>query len=549
MAGQTKAADDAYARQIQASVNDPVLMEAAQALVDGRLAVTERLLRAHLNDNPTDVAAIRMLAEVGGRLGRYEDAEALLARCLELAPSFSPARYNYAIVLNRLNKQTEALAEIEPLLQQEPRNPGYRNLRAAILSQIGEYAGAIDDYASVLKDFPDQPKIWMSYGHLMKTVGRQAESIAAYRKSIDLAPALGEAYWSLANLKTVSFEASDMEAMRAQLARQDITNEDRFHLHFALGKALEDAGLYADSFEHYRQGNALRREAAPYDADLTHENVQRTIATFTSDFVASRAGSGCPAPDPIFVVGLPRSGSTLVEQILSSHSAVEGTMELPDIIAIAKRLGGRRAVGDSSAYPECLGELGADDLAELGEEFLARTRVQRKLGRPFFIDKMPNNFMHVGMIHLVLPNAKIIDARRRPMACCFSGFKQHFARGQLFTYDLDDIGRYYADYVALMSHFDAVLPGRVHRVIYEQMVADPEAEVRRLLAYCGLPFEEQCLRFYESGRAVRTASSEQVRRPIFTDGVDQWRNFEPFLGALEAALGPILTTYPDAPFG
>ncbi|HQP21181.1 MAG TPA: sulfotransferase, partial [Phenylobacterium sp.] len=358
---------------------------------------------------------------------------------------------------------------------------------------------------------------------------------------------MGEAWWSLANLKTFRFEAGDLAAIRAQLARGDLADEDRFHLEFALGKALEDAGDYGASFAAYAQGNALRRKSLDYDAEETHRAMLRSRALFTPDFLAARAGQGCEAPDPIFILGLPRAGSTLIEQILASHSMIEGTMELPDIPAIAKRLGARKAKDQESAYPEVLAELSAEELRALGEEYLERTRGQRKLGRPLFIDKMPNNFAHVGLIRLILPNAKIIDARRHPLGCCFSGFKQHFARGQGFTYDLTDLGRYYADYVALMAHFDAVAPGRVHRVIYERMVADPESETRALLDYCGLPFEDACLRFYENDRAVRTASSEQVRRPIFTDGLDQWRNFEPWLDPLKAALGSVLEAYPDAP--
>ncbi len=335
--------------------------------------------------------------------------------------------------------------------------------------------------------------------------------------------------------------------MRAQLERSDLTQEDRFHFHFALGKAAEDAKEYADSFGHYATGNRLRQEAVPYDGDTITENVRRSRALFTPDFFAARRGAGSPAPDPIFIVGLPRSGSTLVEQILSSHSAIEGTMELPDVVGIVKELSGRHRRSEVSKYPEVLESLEPDALRELGERYLQQTRVQRKTDAPYFIDKLPNNWAHVGLIHLILPNAKIIDARRHPLSCCFSGFKQHFARGQNFTYSLADIGRYYADYVALMAHYDAVLPGRVHRVFYERMVDDTESEVRRLLDYCGLPFEDACLRFYENDRAVRTASSEQVRQPIFRDAVEHWRNYEPWLDPLKAALGPVLDAYPAAP--
>jgi predicted Zn-dependent protease len=546
LAGDDGGADEAYARHIQASVRSPQLIEAAAALCENKLAIAERLLRDFLKQHPTDVAAIRMLAETGIRLGRLEDAEKLLARCLELAPGFVEARHNYAVVLHRQNKPSQALTEIETLLKRDPRNPGYRGLKAAVLGRIGEYGQAIACYESLLKEHPAQPKAWMSYGHALKTVGRTDAAIAAYRKSIALLASLGEAYWSLANLKTFRFSADDLQSMQAQLRRADLGEEDRVHLHFALGKALEDAQNYADSFAQYERGNALRRQAMRYDADEITGLVARSKALFDKQFFAARAGYGSPAPDPIFIVGLTRAGSTLLEQILASHSAVEGTMELPDIISLAKRFG-RRKERDDPAYPASLQALSADECRELGEEYLSRTGIQRKLARPFFVDKMPNNWTNVGFIHLILPHAKIIDARRHPLACCFSNYKQLFARGQGFSYGLDDCARYYRDYVALMTHFDSVLPGRIHRVFYEQLIEDPEREIRRLLDHCGLPFEPDCLRFYENERAVRTASSEQVRQPIFAEGLDQWKRFEPWLGELKAALGPVLELYPEAP--
>ncbi|HEY1630850.1 MAG TPA: sulfotransferase [Rhizomicrobium sp.] len=528
-------ADKAYAEHIKASVNDPRLIEAANALLENKLAVAERLLRAFLIDNPTDVGAIRMLAEVAARLGRYDDAEKLLARALQLAPSFAPARHNYASVLLRQNKPNDALTQADMLLKSDTRNPGYRALRAATLSQLGEYAEASRSYESLLADFPNQPKGWMSYGHTLKTLGRQREGVDAYRKAAEQLPRLGEAWWSLANLKTFRFTPEDIETMRRQAARGDLMPDDRLHFEFALGKALEDAGAYDESFAHYRKGNAIRRESLPYSADNNHAFAERLKSVFTRELFAAHEGEGSAAPDPIFVVGLPRSGSTLVEQILASHSQVEGTMELHDIGQIARGLARWTKEEGKPSYPEIVPT--RTDLRALGEDYIAHTRVHRKLGRPFFIDKMPNNFFHIGLIHLILPRARIVDARRNPMACCFSGFKQHFARGQSFTYGLEDIGRYYADYVALMARYDAALPGRVHRVLYEDMVADPEGETRRLLEYCALPFEPACLRFYENDRAVRTASSEQVRMPIFADGLEQWRHFEPWLGPLKTAIG------------
>jgi tetratricopeptide (TPR) repeat protein len=549
--GDSTGADAAYAQHIKASTKDPRLMSAALALSENRIPEAELLLREHLKQYPTDVAAIRMLAEVAGRLGRNHDAETLLVRCLELAPSFNAARHNYALALHRQNKSAAALQQIDRLTASEPRNAGYRNLKAAILVNIGNYQESIEIYADVLAKHPEQSKIWMSYGHALATAGRQQDSIAAYRRCIDLAPGLGEAYYSLANLKTFRFSDAELQAMRAHLAGTDITKADRAHFHFSVGKALEDSGAYAESFEHYAAGNELRLARVGYDAAATTAHVRRSKALFTKEFVAARADFGAPPADPIFIVGLPRAGSTLIEQILASHSCVEGTMELPDVMAIAANLGGlqdgKRGRSQESAYPEVLATLSAAQCRALGDRYIEQTRIQRKSSKAFFIDKMPNNFLHIGLLHLALPNAKIIDARRHPMACCFSGFKQNFAQGQRYTYNLEDIGRFYCDYVELMAHFDAVLPGKVHRVIYERLIEDTEAEVRRLLAFCQLPFEEACLRYYENDRAVRTASSQQVRKPIYREGIDHWRNFEPWLEPLRRALGDVLAAYPDTP--
>ncbi len=546
--GDAAGADAAYAQHIKASTGDPRLLAAGAALCENQIPQAEALLRAHLKQFPTDVAAIRMFAEVAARLRRFEDAENLLLRCLELAPSFAAARHNYAVVLFRQNRALEALRETEMLLAAEPHNPGFRNLQAAILAKLGDYAQSIDIYTQLLASHPRQPKIWMSYGHALKTNGREVDSVAAYEKSIALMPSLGEAYWSLANLKTVRFTPAQIEAMRAQLARAEIGDEDRFHLHFALGKALEDAGDYAESFEHYSHGNRIRRAGIRYSADDMSAQIQRSKALFTSEFFAQRRDYGHSCAEPIFIVGLPRAGSTLIEQILASHSRVEGTMELPDIPALARSVTQEaRQEAPEARYPNPLADLDAAQCRALAETYLERTRIQRKKNAPHFIDKLPNNFAHIGLIHLILPNAKIIDARRHPLGCCFSGFKQHFARGQNFTYSLEDIGRYYHDYVELMAHFDTVLPGRVHRVFYESMVEDTETEVHRLLDYCGLPFEPACLRFYENERAVRTASSQQVRQPIYRGGLEQWRHYEPWLEPLKTALGPVLDAYPGIP--
>ena len=541
--GDAAGADAAYAEHLKTSTLDSRLIAAGRALCENRIPEAELLLREHLTQYPTDVAAIRMFAEVAGRLGRYEDAEKLLERCLELSPSFHGARHNYAIVLHRRNKPARALREIDKLLQQEPLNPGYRNLQAVVLARIGDYQESIEIYADVLAAHPQQPAVWMSYGHALATAGREQDSIAAYRRCIELAPHFGEAYWSLANLKTFRFSAVEVQAMLEVLAAPALKDEDRLHFDFAMGKALEDSGDFERSFAHYARGNERRRMALDYDCAATRSHVSRSKAVLTKAFFAQREAFGVPDGDPIFIVGLPRAGSTLIEQILASHTAVEGTMELPDIIALARRLSGKKSSDDATDYPEVLARLGADELRALGDEYLERTRIQRKTGKPYFIDKMPNNFLHIGLIRLALPRSKIIDARRHPMACCFSGFKQHFAKGQVYTYSLDDIGRYYRDYVELMDHFDDVLPGAVHRIHYERMIDDTEGEVRRLLAYCGLPFEAGCMRFYDNDRAVRTASAQQVRQPIFREGLAQWRNFEAWLDPLKTALGPALAAY------
>ena len=536
LSGEPAQADAAYAQLLRASVHDPALREAAEALCDGDLPRAERLLRAHLAAAPTDVAALRMLAELGTRLGRYAEAETLLVRCLALMPSFTPARHNYAMVLFRQNKAEAAIPHIERLLQDDPRDPSTRNLLAACLATIGEYARAIEIYEGVLQTSPGQPKAWLGYGHALKTAGRPGDAVSAYRRAIALAPGMGEAYWSVANLKTAEFAPAEIDAMSTQLARGTLTNEDRFHLHYALGRALEQTQSYEASFQHYAEGARLRRSEVTYSADRTTAQLERARRLLTDEFFAARKQGGCPDAAPIFIVGLPRAGSTLIEQILSSHSAVEGTMELPELANISRDLG-RSQAAYPDAYPDSLARLSPDERTQLGQRFLDRTRIHRKTDKPFFIDKMPNNFVHLGLIRLILPRAKIIDARRHPMASCFSAFKQHFARGQHFSYDLTELGRNWRDYAALMAHVDAVLPGFVHRVTYEDMVADTAGETRRLLAHLGLDFEPACLRFYENARPVRTASSEQVRRPINREGLDHWRHYEPWLGPLKAALG------------
>ena len=537
--GQDAEAQQAELEAIDASIFDVDLREAALAIVDNRLEIAEPLLRARLRANPFDAAAIRMLAEVAGRLGRNPDAEKLLRRAVELAPGFVAARTNLATALHRQNKTEEALAELDRLNEDDPDSPVHANLRAAVLGRIGEFGEAIALYEDVLAKAPRQPKIWMSYGHALKTVGRQEESVAAYRRATELRPTFGDGWWSIANLKSVKLGQDDIAIMEKALEDPAASVEDRFHLHFALGKALDDSKRPVEAFAHYAKGNALRRSVLPYDAQETTKSVDAMISVLQPELLNEHEGQGCDAPDPIFIVGLPRAGSTLIEQILSSHSQVEGTMELPDIPVLVSE------ASKGAGYPHALRKLDASRLRELGEAYLSRTRLQRREGKPYFIDKLPNNWQHIGFIHMILPNAKIIDARRHPLDCGYSNFRQHYARGQAFSYDLADIGHFYANYMRQMAHIDHVLPGRVHRVIHEHLLDDPEGETRRLLDALGLPFEESCLRFHENRRAVRTASSEQVRRPINRDGAGQWQPVSEQLKPLTDALGDCIETYTD----
>ena len=514
----------------------PQLIEAAAALHENRLDIAERLLKSYLKADPFEVRAIRMLAELAARIGRLKDSEVLLRRALEIAPNFTAARANLAMVLGRLGRPAEALELLDELFEVEPEAIGHTNLKAATLGRLGDFEQAIQLYEAVIERAPQQPRVWLSYGHMLKTVGRTEEGVAAYRKAIAIKPGLGEAWWSLANLKTVRFTEDDIAAMRTALAAPNLADNDRFHLDFALGKALHDAGRSDEAFAHYASGNAQRRRYHPFRSGEITQLVNRSIEQFTGELLLRPGGN--PARAPIFIVGMPRAGSTLIEQILSSHSLVEGTTELPDLPAIARGRG---------RYPASAVELDDAERRAAGEEYLKRTAAQRRTERPIFIDKLPNNWMFAPFIHWILPNAKIIDARRHPLGCCMANFRQHFARGQDFTYDLEDLGAYYSNYVRLMAHVDRVLPGRVHRVTYERMVEDTESEVRALLDYCGLEFEPACLEFYKTDRAVRTPSAQQVRQPIYRNATDEWRRYEEFLGPLRGELGPIVDCYPDVP--
>jgi tetratricopeptide (TPR) repeat protein len=541
--GDEDSAAEAFNQHLLAASEEPNLIRAIRCFNSGKTGPAEQLCREFLNDHPANVTAIRLLAEIGLKVGVLVDAERLLERCLELAPDFHLARVSYAKVLSKREKLELALKQTDQLLENEPEKPAHLALRASIFVKMGDFENAIPCYEFILQRYPAQSGIMLTYGHALKTVGKQEEAIEAYRKTIELRPDFGDAYWSLANLKTFRFEDSDIEAMREQLEKKTGSREDFFHLCFALGKALEHHKQFDESFMYYELGNSIKEKLSGYKADNIANYVRRMKAACPRELFTSSDGQGCQAPDPIFVVGLPRSGSTLLEQILASHSQVDGTKELIHILAIARRLGGNRMQSEPSLYPDNLSGLDAGQLQELGREYLDRTRIQRE-DAPFFIDKMPNNFLHVGLISLILPNAKIIDARRHPMAACFSGFTQLFAQGQTFTYGLKNIGRYYRDYVDLMDHWDEVLPGKVLRVQYEEMVSDTENQVRRMLRHCGLPFEENCLEFHRTDRAVRTASSEQVRQPIYSGALEHWRNYEPHLDELKEVLGPVLDRYP-----
>ncbi|MEP6883715.1 MAG: sulfotransferase [Gammaproteobacteria bacterium] len=539
MTGQSENAAVAEA-QVATLAKLPSEIVAATALFsDGDLALAETLVRAYLLKHGDHIEGMRLLARIGLTLDVIDDAELLLDGVLTLAPDYRAARYDYAIALLRRHKHVQAIAQLDILLQSDPGNRAYRTTYATTKIGLGEHEQALDLYRQLLADAPGAipaSELHLSIAHSLKSMGRQAEAIDAYREAAAVRLNFGDAYWSLANLKTYRFTDDEISRMRVQEAAETTPEVDRYHLCFALGKAFEDRGDYGASFRYYERGNALKRSASNYRPEPIERNTRLQKEICTAEFFAAHRGVGCGSPDPIFIVGLPRSGSTLIEQILASHSQVEGTMELADIPRLVLELQGREMAQDSPRYPRVLQELKAEDFARLGQKYIDDTRVYRTSAKPFFIDKMPNNFRHLGLIHLILPNAKIIDTRRNAMACCFSNFKQLFAGGQEFTYSMEDIGRYYRTYVELMAHWQAVLPGKVLCVEHEDVVEDLEAHVRRILDFCGLPFEPQCVEFYKTERSIRTASSEQVRRPIFREGLDQWRNFEPWLGPLKAVL-------------
>jgi tetratricopeptide (TPR) repeat protein len=541
-AGRDVAAEFAAAQVDYLSSLPPQLLSVASLIQEGKMYRAEQLCRHFLQTQGHHVEAMRFLAKIGMSFNVHDEAEFLLESAVEFEPDNIGARFDYVDTLQKRQKFSEALEQAGLLREKDPENPQVDMLYANQHLAVGNFDEALRIYRERAKDAPNNPGIHLTLGHALKTTGQQSEAIEAYTQAYQIKPDFGDAYWSLANLKTYKFDEAQIAAMREREAAPSTQLGDRYHLCFALGKALEDRGQYEESFVYYERGNRLKREEVGYDWRRITAEIDRQIDHCTPTLFADKAGSGHMANDPIFILGLPRAGSTLLEQILASHSQVEGTMELPNILALAHKLGGRRRIDEEPEYPENLGELNAEELSEFGEAFIRDTMIHRKAGTPFFIDKMPNNFRHIGLIHLILPNAKIIDARRSAMGCCFAGFKQLFAEGQEFTYGLEEIGHYYSDYVRLMDHWDSVLPGKILRVRYEEVVADLETQVRRLLDYCELPFEEACLNFHQTERALRTASSEQVRQPIYKSGVDQWENYSPWLDPLRAVLGPELVS-------
>lgn len=553
--GNSDEARRTQAGSLRAMATAPSLRRAAEALAAGRVPESDLLARSHLRRHPADPLALRLLAEAAFWQARDAECARLLGECLALDPGFPGALFRLAVALYRTGRIAEARARVEGILRDEPRDTSARFLKATILAQTGEDAQSAALYAQLVAEYPTSVSLWMSYGNVLKTSGDPQRALAAYRRVIELDPDSGMAWWSLSNFKTLRFTAGDLAAMRAQASRASVTAEQRLHFEFALGKACEDLGDHAAAFQHYAEGNRLKRAETGYDAAAVSADIDAIRRGFDRPVFEARRGWGLAERAPIFVVGLPRSGSTLIEQILSSHSSVEGTAELPYMPMMVREELGKAASGEGASdvaagddgLARRIAALGEERLRALGERYLAAAALHRLTDRPFFIDKALNNFFNVGVIHLVLPGARIIDARRHPLSCGFSNFKQLFVRGQSFAYSLRDIGLYYRDYVRLMAHWDAVLPGRVHRVVYERMVQDTEGEVRRLLEHCGLPFEEACLAFHRNTRAVRTVSSEQVRRPIYKEGMDHWRHFEPWLDGMKEALGSVLELYPEVP--
>ncbi len=513
------------------------LLDAARLIAENKLKKAEPILRNYLKEYPLDVNAMKLLGDIGVKFRAYKDAGYLLVRALDLSPDYDEARLSYANLLYKRQLPYEALEQIQILLEKDKNNPQYLTLKAVNLALANQHDEAIKIFEIIINNKKiENNQLYLSYGHTLRAIGRLDESIQAYKNAITTKTGFGEAYWSLANLKTYQFTTNDIKDLKELLSSKDTKMDDYFHLLFALGKAEEDNKNYKNSIAAYIKGNTLKSKQVPWDSKKFSYECDELISFFTKEFFEQYEGVGDQNSDPIFIVGLPRSGSTLIEQILSSHSLVEGTTELQNIIALSRKIANKKDTKSKSEYPSALSQIKKDEFKKMGEAYIQNTLDQRVTDKPYFIDKMPNNFVHIGLINLILPNAKIIDARRNPMDCCFSCYKQLFGSGQGFTYSQNRIGNYYLDYLKIMEHWDKVLPGKVHRVLYENMIEDTEKQIRQLLKYCDLEFEESCLNFYKTKRTVRTPSSEQVRQPIYKKGIGQWNNFEPWLGDLKKTL-------------
>lgn len=522
------------------------LVVAFRTFYDNQTYKSERLCRAFLKKQPKHTEAMLLLAKIGAKYGILDDAEFLLESIVEFDPEHRRARLDYLDILNKQQKYSHSIEIASRLVADYPDDPICKVAYANQQLSIGNTEDALQTFRHTLSHWPDIPlskeRLYLTQGHALKAIGRTQEAVKSYRNAYKIRSTFGDSYWSLANLKTYRFSSNEISLMKRLVESPDAPDEDKIHACFALGKSLEDRSEFERSFFYYESGNHMQKERLNYDADRMTHRMRDQERTCTAELLNGSNG-GCPAPDPIFIVGLPRAGSTLLEQILASHSQVDGTLELHHITSLAQKLDGRRRRNDPHRYPTCLHSLALHDRKRLGMKYLVDTKIHRR-DAPFFIDKMPNNFRHIALIKMILPNAKIIDARRHPMSCCFSGYKQFFASGQEFTYGQTEIGKYYRDYVQLMDHWDDVLPGQVLRVYYEDVVEDLEAQVRRILDYCQLPFEESCLKYYETDRAIRTPSSEQVRRPIYSSELEQWRHYEAWLNPMKSTLGEVLTEYP-----
>lgn len=511
----------------------PVEIRGAQDLMyEGKLAVADSVCRRYLQNNKHQAEAMLLLAEIGIKLKLYHKAEFFLESCVEIHPKHEVARVEYVQLLSKLGKFGQAKQQAEILLNEHPNNHQYLAAKASAMVGVGDVEPAITLYQQIISERNDRPGIQLMLGHAFKANGNIEQAVAAYQQAYKIRPDFGDAYWSLANTKTYRFTDNELSLMQAQLDKADIEQDDKAHLEFALAKAYEDRKQFEPAFSHYQNGNGLKNRHNHYSQEKISELVEAQKSVFTADFFKTHQDLGDPSPDPIFIVGLPRAGSTLLEQILASHTQVDGTMELHNVLGLAARLSGSK-----SGYPKVVTEIDNNYFPRFGKQFIEDTQCYRQ-GAAFFIDKMPNNFMHIGLIKSILPNAKIIDARRDPIACCFSGYKQLFAEGQEFSYDLDNLIHYYQAYQSLMTHWDTVLPGFVLRVQHEDVIDDLETQVRRLLDFCQLPYETSCLHFYKTKRSIKTPSSEQVRQPINADAREQWKNFE-------AHLTPLIKAFTD----